>query len=434
MTRLAIIADDLSSATDCGAQVVRSGLSVVVPLGGYSLPPEAREAQVISVDTDSRSLSADLAYTKVKEATQGLVAEGWTDFYKSVDSTLRGNLGAEIEAVLDVVKPDCAIIAPAFPKYGRTTVDGIQHLHGRPLHETEFGTDPTAPVKDADIARRLSEGSRRKAGLLTLDQVRAGQARIKRAIKELLTDGIELVVVDIAEQDDLKRICLSLSQSDLRVVWVGSTGLAEFVPIAFQVSSTSNSYNQHLLIDPQPALALVGSASETTREQLIQAQTNHQLNIVHLDPARMIQNGAMAEAELEQASSNLRAAIDSGHDAALVVRTSRDEIATTQQLGAKLNLSAAQVAQRIVHGLAQAGSRLVSEGRVSGIVATGGDTANALCNALGAQALEILGEVEAGIPIMRVLGNQSLPLVTKAGGFGSLSAIADALVKVKQYA
>jgi choline dehydrogenase len=35
MTRLAIIADDLSSATDCGAQMIQSGLSVVMPLGGY---------------------------------------------------------------------------------------------------------------------------------------------------------------------------------------------------------------------------------------------------------------------------------------------------------------------------------------------------------------------------------------------------------------
>ena len=78
-------------------------------------------------------------------------------------------------------------------------------------------------------------------------------------------------------------------------------------------------------------------------------------------------------------------------------------------------------------------SRLVYEGWISGIVATGGDTANALCSALGTQALEILGEVEAGIPIMRLLGEQSLPLVTKAGGFGGPAAIGDALVKVKQY-
>jgi len=433
MTRLAIIADDLSSATDCGAQVVRSGLSVVVPLGGYSLPIQARAAQVISVDTDSRSLSADHAYAKVKIATQQLVAEGWTHFYKSVDSTLRGNLGAEIEAVLDIVKPDCAVIAPAFPKYGRTTVDGVQYLRGRPLHETEFGTDPTAPVKDADIARRLADGSPRKAVRLTLDQVRAGPTQIKSAIQGLLVDGIELVVVDIAEQDDLKQICLGLAQSDLRVVWVGSTGLAEFVPLAFGVATMSDTLNQDHTIDPRPALALVGSASETTRHQLDYAQENNQLNVIHLDATRLIQNGATA-AELKQADSNLRAAIDSGQDAALVVRASRDDIAATQQLGATLNLSAAQVAQRIVDGLAQVGSRLVREARISGIVATGGDTANAVCNALGAEALEILGEVEAGIPIMRLLGEQSLPLVTKAGGFGSPAAIGDALVKVKQYA
>ncbi len=434
MTRFAIIADDLSSATDCGAQVVRSGLSVVVPLGGYSLPSQAGATQVISMDTDSRSLTADQAYAKVKAATQQLVDEGWTHFYKSVDSTLRGNLGAEIEAVLDVVKPDCAVIAPAFPKYGRTTVDGVQYLHGRPLHETEFGTDPTAPVRDADIAIRLAEGSRRKAGRLTIDQLRTGSARIENVVWGLLEQGVELVIVDIAEQEDLKRLCFGLSQSDLRIVWVGSTGLAEFVPLAFEVTSSADTLKQDHLPDPRPALALVGSASETTRAQLDYAQTNNRLNVIYLDPARLIQDRTSAVDELEEASSKLRAAIDSGHDTALVVRTSREEIAATQQLGAGLNLSAAQVAQQIVDGLAQAGGRLVREGLLSGIVATGGDTANALCNTLGAQALEILGEVEAGIPVMRILGEQSLPLVTKAGGFGSQAAMADALEKVKQYA
>ena len=187
-------------------------------------------------------------------------------------------------------------------------------------------------------------------------------------------------------------------------------------------------------MDPRPALALVGSASETTGRQLHFAQTRDQLKIIYVDPTQLIQNGMRAAGELEQANSNLRAALEAGHDVALVVRASRDEIAATQQLGTRLNLSAAQVAQRIVDGLAQAGSRLVNEGRISGIVATGGDTANALCNALGTQALEILGEVEAGIPIMRLLGEHSLPLVTKAGGFGSLAAMGDALVKVKQYA
>jgi uncharacterized protein YgbK (DUF1537 family) len=210
--------------------------------------------------------------------------------------------------------------------------------------------------------------------------------------------------------------------------------LAEFVPLAFEVDSSSDTLSQNYLLDSRPALALVGSASETTREQLRYAQTNNELNIIYLHPTKIIQNDRAAADELEQAASNLYTALNSGNDAALVVNASRDDIASTQQLGSRLSLSPAQVAQRIVDGLAQAACGFVSKGLISGIVATGGDTANALCNALDAQALEILGEVEAGIPVMRLLGTQSLPLVTKAGGFGSPAAMADALVKVKQYA
>jgi uncharacterized protein YgbK (DUF1537 family) len=257
--------------------------------------------------------------------------------------------------------------------------------------------------------------------------------QIKGAIRDLLADRVELVVVDIAEQEDLKRICLGLSHKDLRIVWVGSTGLAEFVPLAFGVASLSSASDLVRATDPRPALALVGSASETTHGQLRYAQANNGLDLIHLDPARIIQSDGTAAAELEQAGSKLHAALALGHDAALVVSASRDEIAATQRLGAKRNLSPAQVAQRIVEGLARVGSSLVREGQVSGVVATGGDTANALCNTLSAQALEILGEVEAGIPVMRLLGEYSFPLVTKAGGFGGPAAIADALLKVKQY-
>jgi len=42
-----------------------------------------------------------------------------------MDSCLRGNPGAEAEALMDVLAYDVSFIAPAFPEMGRTTVDGI---------------------------------------------------------------------------------------------------------------------------------------------------------------------------------------------------------------------------------------------------------------------------------------------------------------------
>ena len=297
MTQLAIVADDLSSATDCGAQVARCGQTVVVPLHGYTLPARVSAAHVISIDTNSRSLTSDKAYAAVREAALTLTANGSQHFYKSVDSTLRGNFGAEIDAVLDVVRPDCAIIAPAFPKYGRTTTGGVQFLNGVPLNETEFGTDPTAPVREANLIRLMSQQSRRKAGHVRLTQLRAGPAEVAAQLQRLLSEGIELVVFDVQEQEDLKRVCLNVATAGARVVWVGSTGLSEFVPLALGLNGDGQSGIEAQRIDPRPALVVAGSASETTRQQLRHAEAGG-MRLITLNPALTVRTGAAADREI----------------------------------------------------------------------------------------------------------------------------------------
>jgi 4-hydroxythreonine-4-phosphate dehydrogenase len=54
--------------------------------------------------------------------------------------------------------------------------------------------------------------------------------------------------------------------------------------------------------------------------------------------------------------------------------------------------------------------------RCGGVIATGGDTARALLAALHLPGIELLGEVEPGVPL-GLLG--TLPIVTKAGAFGT---------------
>ena len=100
MKQLAIITDDLTSATDCGIQVARSGLDTLVLLGRYEADVNKIEASVISIDTDTRSIPPREAYQIVKKAALQIRADGYKNIYKSMDSTLRGNLGIEIDAVI----------------------------------------------------------------------------------------------------------------------------------------------------------------------------------------------------------------------------------------------------------------------------------------------------------------------------------------------
>lgn len=51
---------------------------------------------------------------------------------------MRGNIAMEIRAVDEAFHPELIVFAPALPALGRTTVDGVQRLHGVEICKTEL--------------------------------------------------------------------------------------------------------------------------------------------------------------------------------------------------------------------------------------------------------------------------------------------------------
>jgi len=62
------------------------------------------------------------------EAAKDLLGLGVQHFDRRIDSTLKGNLGAEIDALLQALREQgtdaMAVVAAAFPGSGRSTVGG----------------------------------------------------------------------------------------------------------------------------------------------------------------------------------------------------------------------------------------------------------------------------------------------------------------------
>ena len=63
--RLAVIADDITGASDCGGQLIHYGLNVSVILNNNSISEGNKEA--IIYNTDSRSVPENEAYAKNQE-------------------------------------------------------------------------------------------------------------------------------------------------------------------------------------------------------------------------------------------------------------------------------------------------------------------------------------------------------------------------------
>lgn len=391
---IAIIADDLTGACDTAVQFARAGYRSAVAFGGV-VPAGFPEADVVAVDTDTRSLPPEQAYRKVLEAGSRLRATGL--LYKKLDSTLRGPVAAELAAALAATGLGQAILAPAFPATGRTTVDGVQLLHGRPVHETGLAPAPADPVCESSLPALLSEPGLGEATVLSRGELSDLPAReLHAAVRR----GAH-VVADATARSHLEALVRAVPEPS-RVLWAGSAGLAQALASVYPGPGRESA-------SPAQAarvLAVAGSASRVTREQCERLAEEPGVTPVVL--------GASAGA-VEEATGAARKALSGGGHVVL-----RPE-------DAPLYGDVRRESGRIVSALAEVAAALSEEDLFDALVLTGGDTAVNVARRLGAQGILLETELEAGVPAGTLIGSRPCRVVTKAGAFGSRETMLRAL-------
>ena len=268
-TLLAIIADDLTGSCDTACQFARFGLTSFVT----HLPFAERArclSKVLVLNSDSRKLKATGAQRTIFQVCQDLQATRRVPFYKKIDSTLKGNWAVEVAAIVKSCGPDLVLVAPAFPEWGRTTVDGIQKLNGVPVSETKLarGTPGrnTGTVPSADIPATLQTYFGKKVFLINSPNVRKGPGRIEHEIVLARSRGFRFMVFDVVRDEDLLSICLGGCRFEQKVLWVGSAGLARFLPFGWGYSPIESRLD--VLPAKTPCLLVNGSLHPANRQQL----------------------------------------------------------------------------------------------------------------------------------------------------------------------
>lgn len=146
--KIAVIADDFTGANDVGIQLNHYGLNVVSSFN------EVYGADVVVYSTESRNIEGKEAKKIVAKEFKKMQKKGFDCFYKKIDSTLRGNIYEEIEAILEnIEKNERVAVAVAFPKMGRVIKNGEHFLNGIKLEESEIAKDHLTPVKDGDLKK-----------------------------------------------------------------------------------------------------------------------------------------------------------------------------------------------------------------------------------------------------------------------------------------
>jgi len=394
--RLLIIGDDLSGTADCAVTCTHHGLRSVVSLG--TQPVDGMdEVGVLAVDTDTRRHARAQAASANVQAWHAL-ASG-RRVYKKIDSTLRGNVAAEVAALAAVA--GMAIVAPAFPQAGRTTRNGQQFIFGVPVEESEVWKNEHITGQAA--LRQMLAGAGLRVAHVSLDTVRAGTAALHATLAGCQRDRFDAVVCDSETDADLATVAAA-SVSLQNVFWVGSAGLAApLVEVLVQGSAPSSVVRNKLdLSCGRGVLTVVGSMSSVSHQQvaMLRANAGDVLDFFEISAEALL--GPAHPATLALTGTVTQALRDGRHVVVALSQAERMPVADS-----------ARLAQRLAERLAPAAEH------AGGLIATGGETARALLCAMGIASLEVIEEIERGVPLLAAThGGRALPVVTKAGGFG----------------
>jgi uncharacterized protein YgbK (DUF1537 family) len=412
-----IAADDLTGSMDTAHGFAARGRATTV-----LAIPEARDgdpetdASIVAVNTESRYAEPAAAAAAVTNAVGSVDADV---VYKKIDSTLRGNVRAEVDAALSAAGSDMAVVAPAFPAGGRTTEAGVHYVEGTPVAETEYGDDERGPTTSS--LRECFEPLDRPVAAVDRTVVERGPDAVASAFREAIDESAPapIVVCDAVTDDDLGAIAAGAKAFD--GLYAGSGGLTEHVAVPGSGETP--------VAEPHPdrpggsaPLGVVGSVNATTLGQLNRVPEDAVLELDAVEILRDEGSDAAAVRAVER--------LDAGEPVVLTAATDREAVERAREWATEHGLASGAVRDRVAAGLGEAAARVVCEREPSGLFLTGGDVAVAVLRALDATTVRLTGEaVGVGVPLGRLADGAvaGRPVVTKAGGFGTEATVVNCL-------
>jgi uncharacterized protein YgbK (DUF1537 family) len=373
------VADDLTGAADTVTRFAEAGHPTRIHFDTVRdcVPGNG----VLAVDTDTRGGSPGEASRRIADVIGA--SPPARHYLKKIDSTLRGNILAELVAMRDATGGRLIVCAPAFPATGRVTRDGVQWADGRRAGDL---TDLLAPLRPARIG--LAE--------LRHDDLVAQLAHLAAAA--------QAVVVDAEDDGDLPRLARAGLLLADRLLWAGAGGLGAGLAAALPVVGGAG---EPLAPVAGPVLVVVGSASAAATAQAAAVGAMGARTVFFPAGALL----ASPVALLRDRAQDVARTLDQGEDVLVTI--------------------CADVDVPIGHGRmllrALAPALAEADPRPHALVVTGGETARIVTQALGATGMRPVAQLEPGMVRADLIGTLTCPVVTKAGAFGDAGSLVRAV-------
>ncbi len=427
---IGIIADDLTGADDTALQFHLRGANTQILLDYSYMPENKVSTQVWAIPTETRNTDAHTAYEKVKQAAKILSEDLNVEyFYKKIDSTIRGHIAVEALGVLDALEWDAAVIIPAFPQEGRTTIGGYHLLKGIPIERTEYARDPRFPIYESHIPTVLrSELQNEQDELVDLIELRTvikGAGPILKKMNEMIERGVKLIVVDAISVTDIEQAVLAMEKSSYKILPCGSAGCAQVLGNIWLPELENHQVEK--TISTMPKLIVSGSATQCTAAQIQKLQDDDDIENTYFIDLKMedILEGVNDDI-IKRVSENLV------KDNVVVVHTSNliVDSPVISQILFENELSKNQFISKIGEYLACLTKKVLFN-RDAILITIGGETSFKCCKAINSNSLQMIDAICPAIPLC--MDTKAQWIVTKSGNLGNSNTLIDIIKYFEQH-
>lgn len=380
-----VVADDFTGAAELAGIAWQHGLSSEVQTQFHP----RRSVDVLSLDTDSRTLSAAEAERRLAEMGCRISASGIDTIYKKVDSLLRGPLIAETQALLRVLHLSRAILVPANPSLGRSIRKGRYYVEARPIGESELALEPSRKLQSSTVRDMLLASGEAKVEVLPWNA-------------ELPRSGI--VIGEAQSEEDLQQWCRRLDAStlpggaaDFFAAWLGELVERNGRSVRCRVGSPDRA-SRHL----SPVLIVSGSAAVralTTLQKLEQGG----VSVFRLpEPLFAMPAGVMTDVAAHWVEVVVKALHRDGLAAIAIGRYLREGVVAPPVLCRRLVEAVLEILRRVP---------------VYSLLVEGGETASRLVRLLGCERLPVQMVWAPGVVTLAVKAMHDLKLTVKPGSY-----------------
>ena len=416
-----IIADDLTGANDTGALLAQNGFLVGTILK-LEQKQNFKQYDVVCVSSNSRGLGKEEAYQVVQEMAQYFPKNDDILYSKRIDSTLRGNVGAEIDSILDYLGEDYhAVVVASFPDSGRTCTGDILLVNGIPLQKTEVAKDPTSPVITSRVTEIVRKQTKYKVGHIGLEKVVGSSSYLLEELCDVLKE-YKIVVIDAQDNRDIEAIAVCCSACGEKIVAID--------PGPFTAALSNQIFKRKKTEKEKKILCGIGSASELTRQQLKYLKETGHPFIVKIDTSNFFEE---KERQMEMKRVEEKIIRGAQDYRVLVVATTmeKEDVLDLSKVKGAEHLNKKECATIITSTMAEVLESLLHklERRIGGIYASGGDVASAFCERLGISGFHVKGEVIPLAIYSETVGGyaEGLPIITKGGLVGKEDTLVQCL-------